>query len=101
MIKEVWAMWEDGRPRIEVEYEVNGDVKSLSFIWGVMKGGAVIASVRQDEEKAAVLAALTGDVSLKGTKGVAAFFPKHLFALAKIKGVGWVLLRWYAEVMAE
>ncbi|ABP51804.1 paREP2b [Pyrobaculum arsenaticum DSM 13514] len=94
-------MWEDGRPRIEVEYEVNGDVKSLSFIWGVMKGGAVIASVRQDEEKAAVLAALTGDESLRGRKGVVTLTAKHLFAMARIKGVGWGLLRWYAEVRGE
>ncbi|AFA39908.1 PaRep2b protein [Pyrobaculum oguniense TE7] len=39
-------------------------------------------------EKAAVLAALTGDDRLKGKKGVAALYAKHLFALAKIKGVG-------------
>ena len=101
VIKDVWVEWDGNRPRIVVEYEANGRTETFYLTWGAATGEGVRASVRLDEEKAAVLAALTGDVSLKGKKGVAAFFPKHLFALAKIKGVGWVLLRWYAEVMAE
>ncbi|AFA40629.1 MAG: PaRep2b protein [Pyrobaculum sp.] len=94
-------MWEDGRPRIEVEYEVNGGVMSLSFTWRVDTGEAIRASVRLNVEKAAVLAALTGDDKLKGRNGVVTLTAKHLFAMARIKGVGWGLLRWYAEVMAE
>ncbi|ABP50075.1 MAG: PaRep2b protein [Pyrobaculum arsenaticum] len=101
VIKDVKVKWEGGRPRIVVEYEANGEAKSLSFIWGVATGGKVIAGVKLSYEKAAVLAALTGDDRLKGRKGVAALYAKHLFALAKIKGVGWGLLRWYTEAMAE
>ena len=99
-IRNVKVMWEEGRPRIEVEYEVNGGVKSFSFAWRVEKDGKVSASVRLDEEKAAVLAALTGDDKLRG-KDKATLSAKHLFALAKIKGVGWELLKWYAEVRGE
>ncbi|AFA40186.1 PaRep2b protein [Pyrobaculum oguniense TE7] len=101
VIKDVWVEWDGNRPRIVVEYEANGQTETFYFTWGAATGEGVRASVKLNRERAAVLAALTGDESLKGKKGVAAFFPKHLFALAKIKGVGWVLLRWYAEVMAE
>ena len=99
VIRNVNVMWEDGRPRIEVEYETGGDVKSFSFIWATGKG--VYANVKLNEERAAVLAALTGDETLRGRKGVVTLSAKHLFALAKIKDVGWELLKWYAEVMAE
>ncbi|MEM1570648.1 PaRep2b protein, partial [Pyrobaculum sp.] len=54
-----------------------------------------------DYEKAAVLAALTGDESLRGREGIVTLTAKHLFAMAKIKGAGWGLLRWYAGVKAE
>ena len=101
VIKDVKAEWDDGRPKIVVEYEANGRTEIFSFTWGVYKSGKVRASVRPDEEKAAVLATLTGDETLKGRKGVAVLYPKHLFALAKIKDVGWVLLKWYAEVRGE
>ena len=100
VIKDVKVMWEDGRPRIVVEYEAGGDVKSFSFIWGVYESGRVRADVRLDEERAAVLAALTGDESLRGRDKVT-LFPKHLFAMARLKGVGWDLLRWYAEIKGE
>ncbi|MCY0890434.1 MULTISPECIES: PaRep2b protein [Pyrobaculum] len=99
VIRDVKVEWENGRPRVEVEYEVNGDVKSLSFIWGVDKGGAVRAGVGLNNEKAAVFSTITCDEKLKGKKGVATLTAKHIFALAKYKGVGWQLLRWYAEVM--
>ncbi|MEM0277520.1 PaRep2b protein [Pyrobaculum sp.] len=101
VIRDVKVMWEDGRPKIVVEYEANGRTETFSFTWGVYKSGKVRASVRLDEEKAAVLATLTGDETLKGKKDVVTLYAKHLFALAKIKGVGWKLLGWYAEVMAE
>ncbi|MEM0463913.1 PaRep2b protein [Pyrobaculum sp.] len=65
-----------------------------------MTGGRVIACMKLNYEKAAVLAALTGDESLRGKKR-ATLTAKHLFAMARIKGVGWGLLRWYAGVMAE
>ncbi|MGK0549181.1 MAG: PaRep2b protein [Pyrobaculum sp.] len=100
-IRDVKVMWEEGRPRIEVEYEADGRTETFSFIWGVETGGKVSAKVRLNYEKAAVLAAVTGDESLKGRNGVVTLTAKDLFALAKIKGVGWELLRWYAEVMAE
>ncbi|MEM1636383.1 PaRep2b protein [Pyrobaculum sp.] len=101
VIKDVKAEWDDGRPKIVVEYETNGEVKSLSFTWFVDKGGSVKANVRLNEERAAVLAALTGDEKLKGRKGTMTLTAKHLFAMVKIKDVGWVLLKWYAEVMRE
>ncbi|MEM0484932.1 MAG: PaRep2b protein, partial [Pyrobaculum sp.] len=101
VIKDVRVMREGGRPRVVVEYEVNGVTKSFYFTWGVRKGGIVNAGVRLDEEKAAVLAALTGDKTIRGKRGAMRLYAKHLFALARLKGVGWELLRWYAEVMRE
>ncbi|AFA38267.1 PaRep2b protein [Pyrobaculum oguniense TE7] len=100
VIRDVKAEWEGNRPRVVVEYEANGRAESFSFVWGVERDGGVRADVRLDEERADVLAALTGDESLKG-KDKATLRAKHLFALAKIKGVGWQLLRWYAEVRGE
>nr|WP_258870344.1 PaRep2b protein [Pyrobaculum aerophilum] len=101
VIKDVRVIREGGRPRVVVEYEVNGVTKSFYFTWGVRKGGIVNAGVRLDEEKAAVLAALTGYQTIRGKRGTVTLYAKHLFALAKYKGVGWGLLRWYAEVMRE
>ncbi|AFA39268.1 PaRep2b protein [Pyrobaculum oguniense TE7] len=100
VVKDVWVQWEGGRPRVVVEYEANGKAKKYTFIWGVVTGGRVSVKVRLDEEKAAVHAALTGDGSLRGKKHVT-LTAKHLLAMAKIKGVGWQLLRWYAEVRGE
>ena len=100
VIKNVKREWDKGRPKIIVEYEANGQTETFSFTWRVETGGGIRASVRLDEEKAAVLAALTGDESLKG-KNKTSLTAKHLFALAKIKDIGWDLLRWYAGVMAE
>ena len=95
VIKDVKLEWENGRPRIVVEYEASGRRESFSFIWGVYEG--VKASVRLNEGRAAVLATLTGDEKLKGKRGSWELTAKHLFALAKYKGVGWELLWWYAK----
>ncbi|MEM0484029.1 MAG: PaRep2b protein, partial [Pyrobaculum sp.] len=99
VIKDVRVMREGGRPRVVVEYEVNGEPNSFSFIWGVTRRGGVMASVRLDDERALVLAALLGDGSIKGKRGDVTLYSKHLFALARLTGIGWELLRWYAEVM--
>ncbi|MEM4438942.1 MAG: PaRep2b protein [Pyrobaculum sp.] len=45
VIKDVRVMREGGRPRVVVEYKVNGKAKSFSFIWGVTTRGRVIAGV--------------------------------------------------------
>ena len=100
VVKDVKVMWEGGRPRVVIEYEANGRTETFSFTWYVATDGAVRAGVKLNEEKAAVLAALTGDETLKGRKGVVTLTAKDLFALAKIKDVGWALLKWYAEAMA-
>ena len=47
--------------------------------------------------KATVLAILTGDESIKDKKQTT-LTARHLFALARYKGIGWGLLRWYAEM---
>ncbi|WP_333639005.1 PaRep2b protein [Pyrobaculum aerophilum] len=96
VIRDVKVMWEGGRPRIVVEYEVNRQTESFSFIWDVATGRKVIAGVNLNYEKAAILAALTGDELLKGKKGTVTLTARHLFAMARIKDVGWELLRWYA-----
>ncbi|MCX8137850.1 PaRep2b protein, partial [Pyrobaculum aerophilum] len=102
VIKDVRVMREGGRPRVVVEYEVNGKAKSFSFIWGVITTrGTVTASVNLNDEKILVLAALLGDKAIRGKRGAVALYAKHLLALARLKGVGWELLRWYAEVMRE
>lgn len=64
-------------------------------------GGRIRASMWLNEEKAAVLAALTGDESLRGRKGKVSLTAKHLLALARYKGVGWGLLWWYAGALGE
>ncbi|MEM0484239.1 MAG: PaRep2b protein [Pyrobaculum sp.] len=101
VIRDVRVVRDGDRPRVVVEYEVNGKAKSFSFIWGMRKEGIVIASVWLNEEKAPVLAALTGYQTIRGKRGTVTLYAKHLFALAKYRGVGWELLRWYAEVMRE
>ncbi|RFA93304.1 PaRep2b protein [Pyrobaculum aerophilum] len=101
VIKDVRVMREGGRPRVVVEYEVGGDVKSFSFIWGVRKGGGIVAGLDLNDEKALMMAALLGDKAIRGKKGHMTLSAKHLFALARLRGIGWELLRWYAEVMRE
>ncbi len=92
---------EGGRPRVVVEYEVGGDVTSFSFIWGVRKGGGIVAGLDLNDEKALMMTALLGDKAIMGKKGHMTLSAKHLFALARLRGIGWELLRWYAEVMRE
>ncbi|MCX8138022.1 PaRep2b protein, partial [Pyrobaculum aerophilum] len=101
VIRDVKVERDGDRPRVVVEYEVGGDVKSFSFIWGVTTTGKVIASVNLNDERALALAALLDDETIRGKRNVVTLYAKHLFALAKLKGVGWGLLRWYAEVMRE
>ena len=99
VIKNVKLEWDEGRPRIIVEYDADTPHKSFSFIWGVREG--VRSKVWLDYERSAVLAALTGDETLKGKMGSWTLTAKHFFALAKYKGVGWDLLWWYAKVIGE
>ena len=96
VIKNVTIVWENNRPRIVVEYEINNKKVSFSFKWRSTSG--VVASVNLNEERAAVLAALTGDDELKKKRGSTKLIAKHLFALAKYKGIGWELLKWYIWV---
>ncbi|WP_258871793.1 PaRep2b protein [Pyrobaculum aerophilum] len=100
VIRDVKVVRDGDRPRVVVEYEVNGEPNSFFFIWGVTTRGKVTAGVRLDDERALVLAVLLNDKTIK-EKGRVALSAKHLFALARLKGVGWELLRWYAEVMKE
>ncbi|RFA97739.1 hypothetical protein CGL51_02145 [Pyrobaculum aerophilum] len=99
VIKSIRIEWEKDRPKIVVEYEVGGEVKSFFFTWGAE--GKVRTNVRLNDERAAVLAVLTGDNSIRGKRGNKPLYARHLFALAKYKGVGWELLRWYAEMVKE
>ncbi|WP_309544141.1 PaRep2b protein [Pyrobaculum aerophilum] len=101
VIRDVRVMREGGRPRVIVEYEVNGVTKSFSFIWGVTTRGRVIAGVNLNDERALALAALLDDETIRGKRNVVTLYAKHLFALARLKGVGWELLSWYAGVMRE
>ncbi|WP_333638975.1 PaRep2b protein [Pyrobaculum aerophilum] len=101
VVRDVRVERDGDRPRVVVEYEVNGEAKSFSFIWGVRKGGIVMANVWLVEERAAVLATLTGDQTIRGEGRNRVLSAKHLFALARFKGVGWELLRWYTEAMKE
>ncbi|MCX8136479.1 PaRep2b protein [Pyrobaculum aerophilum] len=101
VIRDVRVVREGGRPRVVVEYEVNGETNSFSFIWSVTTGGKVMAQVWLNDERALVLTALLADKAIRGKKGHMTLYAKHLFALARFKGVGWQLLRWYAEVMRE
>ena len=99
VIKDVKLQWEEERPRVIVEYDSNTSNKSFHFIWDVREG--VTAAIWLDYEKAAVLATLTGDGSLKGKKGVVTLSAKHLFALAQYRGTGWDLLWWYVKVTSK
>ncbi|HII46452.1 PaRep2b protein, partial [Pyrobaculum aerophilum] len=93
VVRDVRVVRDGDRPRVVVEYEVNGEAKSFSFIWGVRKGGIVMANVWLVEERAAVLATITGDQTIRGEGRNRVLSAKHLFALARFKGVGWELLR--------
>ena len=99
VIKDVKLEWDEGRPRIVVEYEARGKKGSFDFVWGATAG--VRASVWLNYEKSAVLAALTGHEKLKGKKGNWVLTSKHFFAFTKYKGVGWALLWWYATVTSR
>ena len=101
VVRDLRREWEDGRPRIIVEYETSNRTETFSFIWGVGQIGDVRANVRLNDERAAVLAALTGDESLRRKRGVAALFAKHMLALVRYKGIGWDLLWWYAKLLRE
>ncbi|WP_333638687.1 PaRep2b protein [Pyrobaculum aerophilum] len=101
VIKDVRVIREGGRPRVIVEYEVNGKAKSFSFIWGVTTRGRVIAGMKLNDERAITLATLLGDGAIGEKRGSITLTARHLLALAKYKGAGWELLRWYAEVMKE
>ncbi|AAL63077.1 paREP2b [Pyrobaculum aerophilum str. IM2] len=57
--------------------------------------------MKLNDEKALVLAALLGDGAIREKRGSITLTARHLLALAKYKGAGWELLRWYAEVMKE
>ena len=100
VIKDVKLEWENGRPRITIEYEASGHKQSFYFTWG-KKGDEIRAKVNLNYERAAVLAALTGDEKLKGKRGSRNLTTKHLLAFAKYKGVGWELLWWYAKMMGD
>ncbi|WP_258870422.1 PaRep2b protein [Pyrobaculum aerophilum] len=101
VIRDVKVVRDGDRPRVVVEYEVNGVTKSFSFIWGVTTRGRVIAGMKLNDEKALVLAVLIGDKAIREKRGSITLTARHLFALAELKGVGWGLLRWYAEAMRE
>ncbi|AAL63568.1 paREP2b [Pyrobaculum aerophilum str. IM2] len=102
VIRDVKVVREGNRSMVVVEYETSGEVKSFKFAWNVVTtSGAVIASIRLNEEKAIVLVALTGDETIKKKRGSVQLSAKHLFALARLRGIGWELLRWYTEVMSE
>ena len=89
------------RPRIEVKYEVNGKKKRFYFTLRVETPRRVKASVALDEERALVLATLTGDETLREKRGTVSLYASHLLALAKYKGVGWELLYWYIKATAR
>ena len=101
VVRDVRVVRDGDRPRVVVEYEVGGDVTSFSFIWGVRKGGGIVAGLDLNDEKALMMTALLGDKAIMGKKGHITLSAKHLFALARFKGVGWELLRWYTEAMKE
>ncbi|AAL63662.1 paREP2b [Pyrobaculum aerophilum str. IM2] len=95
VIRGVRVEWDNNRPRVVVEYEINGVVKTFYFTWGAT-GGRIQASVRLNDEKALVLATLLGDEAIKGKSGTVKLVTNHLFALTRLRGIGWELLRWYA-----
>ncbi|RFA95129.1 hypothetical protein CGL51_08265 [Pyrobaculum aerophilum] len=99
IIRSVRVEWENNRPRVVVEYEINGEVNTFSFIWGVITGGRIRASVKLNDERALVIAALTGDETIKEKRGNVVLTTNHLLALVKYEGIGWKLLWWYASVI--
>ena len=94
VIRDLRLEWEDGRPKITVEYEINGRDGFFYLTWRAKK---VRASVRLNDERAFVLAALMDDESLKRGRGEKVLTAKYLFVLVRYKGIGWDLLRWYAQ----
>ena len=68
VVRYVKLRWEEGRPKVMVEYEASGRVETFSFTWYVTTGGRIRAGVRLNDERAAVLSALVGDESLRGKK---------------------------------
>ncbi|AFA40143.1 PaRep2b protein [Pyrobaculum oguniense TE7] len=100
VIRDVKLAWDGIRPRVVVEYEAGGVVKSFSFTWSMYGNRRIMANVKLNKERAAVLAALTGDNELRRKKRTT-LHATHLIALVKIKGVGWPLLKWYAEVKGK
>jgi len=87
-IRDVRVEWTGRRPRVVIEYEAGGQIKSFSFIWGLKTRRAIVATVKLNAERALLLAALTGDGRLKGKRGALQLHAKHLLALTKYKGVG-------------
>lgn len=103
-IVDIHKMWEGGRPRIEVIYEINGDEKAFTIYWGVYKSKrrAVLANVRiRDNTMKTVLDWLTGRVAPVTKSGTATLTSSDLLRMARFKGVGWDLLHWYVKAMAE
>ena len=99
-VKDIKMEWRRGVwPKIIVIYEIDGKEKSFNIIWRIMKNRGIYkqiyANVWLNEERGVVLAALTGDESLKKKKGTAMLTAKHLLALVRFKGIGWNLLKWY------
>lgn len=99
VIKDLKLKWKNGKPRIMIEYEINGKKKSFYLTWGIMIKRTVYANVKLDEERAIVLAALTNDESIKKKRGFMTLTAMRFFALVRYKGVGWDLLRWYARAI--
>ena len=100
VIKDLELKWVNSRPRIIVRYNVNDDDNYFYFTWGTEKDGGVRAAINVgDVAKALVLATLVGDESIKEKRGIVKLSARDLFKLARFKGVGWDLLRWYARVM--
>ncbi|WP_181933470.1 PaRep2b protein [Pyrobaculum aerophilum] len=101
VIRDVRVEWDGDRPRVVVEYEVGGEAKSFSFTWRVAKRNAIQTGVWLNDERALALAVLLGDETIRGKRGTVSLYTSNLLALARLKGVGWELLKWYAEVMGE
>ncbi|WP_333639150.1 PaRep2b protein [Pyrobaculum aerophilum] len=54
---------ENGRPRVIVEYEVNGVVRPISLTWYTTSDERVMTTVRLNDERALVLASLLETLS--------------------------------------
>ena len=40
-MRDVKREWEDGRPRVVIEYEANGEKRSFHFTWHVVTKGRI------------------------------------------------------------